>query len=264
MPTIAERLRSPSRRIPAVICLVAVAVAGRAGESPTLPEKDRVRVFLLAGQSNMAGRGKPLLAEDTTPHPRVFVLDRAEGIAPAVEPLHWDKGDRNGIGIGFAFARAAIERLPAQDAILLVPSAVGGTSLTAWHPSGRLYREAVRRTKLALARGTLAGVLWHQGEGGPEPSAYPAAFAAFVAALRDDLDAPEAPIVIGTVADAGSEQAPAINDMLRTIPGGVTRCFLADARGLAADGLHFTAESYRELGRRYAEAWCALAGLPAR
>ncbi len=54
------------------------------------PQPQSMHLFVLAGQSNMAGRG--LVAdEDRIVHPRVFTLDRNGKWIPAVDPLHWDK-----------------------------------------------------------------------------------------------------------------------------------------------------------------------------
>ncbi|MBN8458188.1 MAG: hypothetical protein J0M04_10150 [Verrucomicrobia bacterium] len=41
-------------------------------QEPSLPPKDRFHLFLLAGQSNMAGRGT-VEKQDKTPHPRVVL-----------------------------------------------------------------------------------------------------------------------------------------------------------------------------------------------
>ena len=60
-----------------VLFLVLVS-AGQAAER-------KVKVFIVAGQSNMAGRGQ-VEPQDTEPDPRVFVLDKAGQWQPAAEP----------------------------------------------------------------------------------------------------------------------------------------------------------------------------------
>ena len=65
-------------------------------------EKSQFHLFLLVGQSNMAGRGK-VAEEDRTPHPRVLMLDKAGSWVPAVDPLHFDKPKVVGVGIGKTF-----------------------------------------------------------------------------------------------------------------------------------------------------------------
>ena len=55
-----------------------------------LPPKEKFHLILLVCQSNMAGRGT-VEAQDKTPHPRVFMLNKAEAWVPAIDPLHFDK-----------------------------------------------------------------------------------------------------------------------------------------------------------------------------
>ena len=72
-----------------------------AAEPLQLPAKKDFHLFLLAGQSNMAGRGK-LDDEARQPQPRVFSLNKEGQWQPAADPLHWDKSAA-GTGIGKPF-----------------------------------------------------------------------------------------------------------------------------------------------------------------
>ena len=51
-------------------------------------DKKKTWVFILAGQSNMAGRGA-VEAEDTITHPRINTNDKNGNIILAKEPLHF-------------------------------------------------------------------------------------------------------------------------------------------------------------------------------
>src|SRR5688500_14580950 len=95
-------------------------------------QKDKFHLYLLAGQSNMAGRGV-VEEQDRTPHPRVYSLNEKEEWAPAAEPLHFDKPKIAGVGPGFAFAKA-IADANADVTIGLIPCAIGGTPLSSWQP----------------------------------------------------------------------------------------------------------------------------------
>ena len=53
-----------------------------------LPAKESFYIFLLAGQSNMAGRGF-VEAEDTLSDPRVLSLNKNNEWVYAKEPLHY-------------------------------------------------------------------------------------------------------------------------------------------------------------------------------
>lgn len=220
-----------------------------------------LRLFLLIGQSNMAGRGA-VEPQDQVPHPRVFMMNKKYAWVPAVDPVHYDKPERIGVGLGSTFARVIADERP-DAAIGLIPAAFGGTSLDEWKPGGPLYNNALDRAKEAMAQGKLAGILWHQGESDAAPelaATYPERFTAMLAQLRKDLGAEEVPVVVGEIGRfvVGGE---AINAALAKVPASVPRCALVSAEGLTdkGDQLHFDTASFRELGRRYAEAWKGLA-----
>ncbi|MBO0948120.1 sialate O-acetylesterase [Fibrella forsythiae] len=228
-------------------------------------------LYMLAGQSNMAGRGT---VEDTDkiPHPRVWVLNRSNQWVPATEPLHFDKPAVVGVGPGLAFGR----QLAAQDTnvfIGLIPTAVGGSAIDAWQPGGYHeqtknypYDEAIKRVKLAQESGTLHGILWHQGESDSKPelaAVYEQKLTQLIGRFRQIANSPTVPVVVGTLGDFYVEKNPAgtqINAILRNVPTHVARVACVDASGLTdgGDATHFNAASARELGRRYATAMLKL------
>ncbi len=221
-----------------------------------------LQLFLLIGQSNMAGRGA-VEAQDQVPHPRVFMMNKKYAWVPAVDPVHYDKPTLIGVGLASTFARVIAGERP-DAAVGLIPAAFGGTSLDEWKPGGPSYNNALDRAKEAMAHGRLVGILWHQGESDAAPelaATYPARFAAMIAQLRKDLGAEDVPVVVGEIGRfvVGGE---AINTALAMVPAGVARCAFVSAEGLTdkGDQLHFDTPSFRELGRRYAEAWKGLAG----
>src|SRR4051812_12518804 len=89
-------------------------------------------LYLLVGQSNMAGRGavEPM---DKAPHGRVSFLDRLDAWQPAVDPMHHDKPALVGVGPGKTFGEVMAEASPGAH-IGLVPCAVGGSSISCWEP----------------------------------------------------------------------------------------------------------------------------------
>lgn len=214
-------------------------------------------VFLLIGQSNMAGRGR-VEAADLVPHPRVFSFSKDQRWVPAVEPISFDKPEIAGVGPGCSFGRAVADTHPGW-VVGLVPAAFGGTTLEEWRPGGRLYRDAVIRTRAALQGGArLGAVLWLQGESETPESAesYVARFALMAAGLRADLDARDVPIIVGELGRFVSV-APSVNPQLARLPKAVPNCSLVSSLGLTdrGDHLHFDSASARELGRRYALAF---------
>src|SRR5688500_9051004 len=91
-------------------------------------------LYLLVGQSNMAGRGVPE-ALDTTAVPGLLVFAKDKTWQPAREPLHWDK-PTVGTGPGFAFGREMLNNAGKKIRIGLIPAAHGGSSITAWVKGG--------------------------------------------------------------------------------------------------------------------------------
>ena len=239
-----------------------------------LPPPERFHLFLLVGQSNMAGRGS-VTPPDQAPHPRVLMLNQAGEWVPAVDPLHFDKPSMVGVGLGRTFGIALAEANPGVT-IGLIPCAVGGSPIDAWRP-GVLYQpthshpwdDAVRRAKSALRSGTLKGILWHQGESDSSVAlapTYEAKLHNLIARLRAELRAPEVPFVAGQLGrfaeSPWDEFKVQVDQAHRDLPQKVPHTAFVSSEGLKhkGDKVHFDADSYREFGRRYAETYLKLAG----
>lgn len=95
-----------------------------------LPKKNTVWIFLMAGQSNMAGRGM-VEPQDTLSHPRILTINRNNEVILAKEPLHFYEPNLTGLDCGVSFARELIKHQNTIT-ILLVPVAVGGSSTQQW------------------------------------------------------------------------------------------------------------------------------------
>jgi hypothetical protein len=234
-----------------------------AAGSVQLPMKAKLQLYLLMGQSNMAGRGE-LGPEDKTPHPHVLVFTQEDKWAPAVEPVTHDKPGMLGVGPGLAFGKAMAGNDPGVT-IGLVPCAFGGSSLKRWQRGGNLYSNAVHRAQLAMREGTLKGIIWHQGESdagiATNANSYGDRLGQMIQDIRADLGSPDLPFVVGQIGeflyDRGPEHSPyarVVNAALAALPETVpsTACVLSKGLKEKGDVLHFDAASQRELGRRYA------------
>ena len=240
----------------------------------------RYDVYLLIGQSNMAGRGE-FAPSDTLPLTGVWLLDDRGEVVPAQEPLNRYSSIRKalsmqGMSLAHSFAETVHERTGRR--VLLVMNARGGTSLSAWLPDApcgrygttdgedamnrgrempQFYGEAVRRCRQAMRYGKLKAILWHQGESNSAPeqaAAYLPMLAEFVSALRADLGVgEEVPFIAGEI-QTGHPNAPYFNPVIDRVGEVIPNAFCVSAEGLAvkADGLHFTRDAQWELGRRYA------------
>src|SRR5262245_12054013 len=186
-----------------VLLLVAAVIRPAFAADPVqLPAKEKFHLYLLIGQSNMAGRGA-VEEQDKIVHPRVMKFTADKTWAPALDPLHFDKPIA-GVGLGSSFGRTMADA-DATITVGLIPCAVGGTPLSRWEKDKDLYKQAVVRAKAAMNDGTLKGILWHQGEGdsGREDTAnsYGDRLAQMVVDLRAELGAGEAPFVAGQLGE---------------------------------------------------------------
>jgi len=215
----------------------------------------------------MAGRG--IVSEaDKQAIAGVFAFSKEKTWIPAIDPIHFDRPDRTGVGLGRSFAATLIEMKVASN-IGLIPAAFGGSALHEWVPGSAHYINAVERVKAALAQSgpnaRLRGILWHQGEADANDEeraiTYRIRFAKMIAALRKDLGAETAPVVVGQLGEFVLEkdysQLRRVNAQLATIPLHVPLSTFASSRGLKdkGDSLHFDSPGLKEFGRRYALAW---------
>lgn len=230
-------------------------------------DKSKFKIVLLAGQSNMAGRGIPTDA-DKVAHPRVVMMDKDGNWVPCTDPIHFDKNGA-GVGPGKTFAEALAETDPSIT-VGVVPCAVGGTSVAQWVPGAEwtlyngtvrhLHDEAVARAKKAMERGTLAAILWHQGESDcmrRNGYVYQARFPLVIEGFRRELGAEGVPFICGGLFP---EQADSWFGKIQCNtqrwaceyaygPGKFVPCPEDCKRN--DDNIHFTRDSQVEFGKRY-------------
>lgn len=217
---------------------------------------ERPLVFVLAGQSNMAGRGQPI--PDQSPSDQILEYMPGQYLRPAKEPLAGEQG----IGPGMAFARAVRERHPDRTVILL-PCAKGASWMKHWQPGGWLYRRCVDRARHAQRRGEIAGVLFWQGESDAQNAAvtrkWEGRFLRFTRRFRQDIREPDVPLVFAVLGETTQPRRfhewRELKHRQRTLrlPDRVDRVESDDQE--LQDNVHYTPESYQAIGRRFAAAW---------
>jgi hypothetical protein len=219
--------------------------------------REYLHVYLLIGQSNMAGRA-PYNVEDGRVIERCYLLNRKDEWEPAKNPLNryasiTDRLDTHAMNPGYTFVRAMLEANPDIN-IGIVSNARGATSIMQWKKGSRYYKEAMRRVKEAQRTGTLKGILWHQGESDERDKEYLPKLKAMVEAYRADLGDPNLLFVAGQI-----NKVPLINEQIAKLPSELAGTAFASSEGLKAkDRWHFDYESVKALGRRYAEAMLKL------
>lgn len=242
-------------------------------------------IFLMAGQSNMDGRGavkdlKDDLAQYAKPNTNILInfsagglkrpLTISQGLKPLQPGYSGTPGNKNPnalpaktFGPEVSFGPSIAESLPGKH-VLVIKFAEGGTSLGQdWNPNkkGKLYDKFIKfvRGTQEVIKGngdtcTIRGMLWHQGESdaGMPAGKYQLALTELIARVRNDLGFKDLPFVIGQVYDNGKRTG-IINDQKATAKA-VAYTGFVDAVGLKTfdNGTHFNAKSQIELGKRFA------------
>lgn len=253
-----------------LISLLTCAVCASVFADVNIPaDKSKFKIVILAGQSNMAGRGIPTPA-DTNAHPRVVMMNKDGKWVPCKDPIHYDKRTA-GVGPGKTFAEALAETDPSIT-VGVVPCAVGGTSIGLWVPDaeisplGRvnLFSNMVFRANKAMEQGTLTAILWHQGESDLSQERgylYQPRFLLFIDALRRELKADGIPFICGglypklMLRELGKIQANTQRWACEYAfgPGKYVPC--PEDCVLNRDKLHYSRDSQVEFGKRYFAAY---------
>ncbi|KAL6650496.1 hypothetical protein ACP70R_001906 [Stipagrostis hirtigluma subsp. patula] len=237
---------------------------------PASPSMPAMRIFVLSGQSNMAGRGgvhrrrwDGVVPPECAPDPQILRLSAGLQWEEAREPLHADIDTAKtcGVGPGMVFARAVLPRLQEQGAaeIGLVPCAAGGTAIREWGRGDHLYDQMVQRARAAAVRGEIEAVLWYQGESDAESAeaaeAYKGNIEKLIKDVRADLGMPELPFIQVALASGDKRNIDKVRNAQLSVnlPNVVT----VDAIGLALneDNMHLSTESQVKLGEMLAEAY---------
>lgn len=245
---------------------VADGVAKRVEKSPRKGSRG-YDIYLLIGQSNMAGRGK-LLQQDTISSIKgVWLLNNEDKPEPARNPLNKYSTIRKSYKIqqmspGYGFATKVHAKTGRE--LLLVHNARGGTRISWWLPDSdyalpNYYDEAVRRTKEAMKYGKLRAILWHQGcgdSGKENLPYYMERLQKLVKSLRKDLKAPKVPFVAGELA-YWRKSSGRFNKVIRTISEHIPNAYWVSAEGCEMlrdeKDPHFGREGQLLLGERYAD-----------
>ena len=248
--------------LPVFIIIMLAACTHKPSPAPALKTKDTLLVYIMAGQSNMAGRGL-MEPRDTVTDPRILTIDSLGDLVIAREPLHFYHPAFAGLDCGLSFASELLPYIPAGSKICLVPCAIGNTSLQQWlYDSShgvKLYSNMITRARIAMAHGVLKGVLWHQGESNAEDSLETSGYAtdleAFIRQVRKDVQDEQLPFFTATLADFCIRPfKDSINAAIRITASTMTRVFVVSTAGLSCkpDYIHFDAAGQRELGKRFA------------
>lgn len=233
-----------------------------------IPEKENIWVFILAGQSNMAGRGF-VEPQDTVANERIFSINKDSEIIIAKEPLHFYESNLTGLDSGFSFAKTLTEQIPDSISILLIPTAVGGSSISQWledsvHRDVKLLTNFREKAKIGLKYGQAKGILWHQGESDAnsnDVSLYQMRLSALFKEFRRIIGNENLPILVGELGRySGDPFWQEINEQIEAYVLDDAHAMLIHTADLKhkGDKVHFDSESQRIMGERFANQFLKL------
>jgi hypothetical protein len=232
-----------------------------------MPDKDHLWIFILAGQSNMAGRGmvEPV---DTISNRRILSIDKNEKWIYAKEPLHYFEPSRTGLDCGLSFANTLLNSIPAHIFVGLIPCAVGGSSIEQWlgdsiHREVALMTNFKEKVRFAQQFGTIKGILWHQGESNANPVSIPTYgenLNKLFSTFRITVDNDSLPIMIGQLgpyAEPPEKQIlwDSINSIIQDFADENMNISVINTQDLQnlGDKVHFDSKSQRMMGARMAQ-----------
>ena len=249
------------------------------------------KLVLLAGQSNMSGRGY-FTGNDIFEIPALTAQRWDKVWIPAVDPYNYDRLNllglnesadpfeengltcgsqrRCGVGPGRTFGRLMLEKFPGSE-IGLIPVAVGGTAIAAWMPGGKdkysdrhPYDDALDMARFAMQSGSIEVILWHHGESDAKLRTidYKDKLITVINNLRRDLSLENVPVILGGLGTFLDERfaRDQYDALIRQAAAELPCAGFVSAEGLShrGDNLHFDTPSQYELGRRYFEEYCRL------
>ena len=249
-------------------------------------------IYLCFGQSNMEGNAAIEGKDRTGIDPRFKMMAAVDMPSSNRKKGQWYTAYpplcRNSTGLTPAdyFGRTMVEKLPEEISVGVINVAVGGAKIElfdqdkcAAYIKGEAdwfknyckeynndpYKVLVTLAKKAQKVGVIKGILLHQGCSNNGQQEWPAMVKRVYVRLLHDLDLKEeeTPLLIGELL---SQEKGGVcwghNNVIAVTPNTIPNAHVISSQGCpgAADGLHFTAEGYRMIGKRYAEKMYDLLG----
>ena len=232
-------------------------------------KKENVWVFIMAGQSNMAGRGI-VESEDTVSDKRIFSINKDGQIIIAKEPLHFYEPERTGLDCGLSFAKTLITKIPDSISILIIPTAIGGSSIRQWLGDSvfrnvKLFSNFLSKVEIAKQNGIIKGILWHQGESDANENNIPVhkeRLHLLFSKFRTEIGNNALPVLLGELGSFSNNPADfnLINKAIHDYAAEDKNSRVISTKDLKdkGDHLHFDSEGQRTMGKRFANAYLSM------
>lgn len=241
-------------------------------------------IYLCFGQSNMAGAARAEV-QDSVVDARFQMMSAMDCTDKGRIMGNWYTATpplcdcRAGISPADYFGRTLIDNLPSNVKVGIINVSVGGCKIELFDKEnyqsyvetapgwmqgwiknygGNPYGRLVEMAKMAQKDGVIKGILLHQGESNPNDSLWTNKVKGIYDNLMNDLklDPTKTPLLAGELLSSEFEgKCFAFNQFIAQLPEVIPNAHVISSEGCPGmpDGLHFTAEGYRMLGKRYAE-----------
>ena len=240
-------------------------------------------VFLCIGQSNMEGNARPEDQDKTGVSIRFWKMYAANSDGSKKGTWTTAKPPLCRTNTGLTpvdyFGRYLIDSLATKYTVRVIVVAVAGCSIKMFDPDqctdyingaenwmqniaaeydNNPYNRLIELARKAQETGVIKGVLLHQGETDAYSDSWVDAAQGVYKKIIEDLDlkASEAPLLVGEVVNADQNGVCAgANTYIAKLARKSINYHLISSAGCPAgsDNLHFSAEGYRMLGKRYGE-----------
>ncbi len=258
----------------------------------TFAQDPDFHIYLCFGQSNMGGAARAE-AKDSVVDARFRMMSTMNCPELGREMGKWYTATpplcdcRSGISPADYFGRTLIESLPEKIRVGVINVSVGGCRIelfdkenyasyieTApgwmkgwiYNYGGNPYGRLVELARLAQKDGVVKGILLHQGESNPNDSLWTRKVKDIYDNLMSDLNLNpvEVPLLAGELLSAEFDgKCAGFNQFIAQLPTVIENAHVipSDECPGMPDGLHFTAEGYRKLGKSYGKKMLELMGI---
>lgn len=251
-------------------------VVGKAQSDDPYPANTPADIFLLIGQSNMAGVAH-IESLDTLTVGQAFLFNNhgtweplkntAELGTNRYSTVRKPRREGRNLSPGYTFAKKMVAYTGRN--IGVVSNARGGTRVSWWQKgyTGEndfdLYEKTLERANAALIAtpgAVIKGIIWHQGEGDNSASAsalYLQELGRLVKDLRTDLGDSTIFFIAGEVG-TWNGRGTHVNPQIRSVKDSIANADFVGSTGLTSMDIkrndpHFDTLSQRALGGRYAD-----------
>ena len=263
--------------------LLCMSASAQTAASENTPD-EKFHIFLCFGQSNMEGNARIEQCDKEGVDERFKMMAATDNPDMGRKKGNWYTAvpplcrQNTGLTPVDYFGRTLVANLPSDHRVGVINVSIGGCKIEAFMSDSvanyvktaphwmigmlkayddRPYDRLLDMARLAQRDGVISGILIHQGESNTGDRTWPAKVKNVYDSLIKDLglNPAEVPLIAGEVvhSDHGGTCG-SMNSIISTLPRTIPNAHVISSKGctVAKDMIHFDAEGYRNLGRRYA------------